>query len=234
MAKVRNGMTPREVVEILGPPLDFADETDPSLGGGVVRAGYRPRGLWWLYADWPKPGVEITLFFTNGQLASHNERRWHPPADEVVWDDWAHEVMVDHVTRMEDEFPDQRLAEQPGWYELTTQEVLDFVIATRADVIAPGHIGRSARGFDDVDVIVSKFEVTDPATIRTYLPHGYLRTLSKLIDGFGITPRKRDLAHWLLGHAPDGGIVAHLAYVPADDDVTTLVPSELLAPGERV
>jgi hypothetical protein len=229
MAKLWNGMTPREVVSLLGPPLDFTDDSDPRLGG----ARQPPRRLWWLYADWPKPGVEITVAFTYGKLTSYAERPWYPPEDEVVWDDWAHGVMVDHIATMEAEFADERLVDQPGWFDLTTQDVLDFVLAARADPIGPGRIGHSARRFEDVDVIVSKFEITDPARIRTYLPNGYLPTLATLLTGFGITPRERDLAHWVLGHDPDGGTVAHLGYIPADDDVTTLVPAELLAPGEQ-
>jgi hypothetical protein len=192
-----------------------------------------PDSVGWLYLDVPETGVETTVSFVNGRVTVARERPYDASARQVVRHDWAQELMLNHVARLEREFPDPGLTARPAWKRLTSQEVLEFALTARAYPAGPGRIGRCARRFGDLDVIVSLFEVTAPDQIRALVPNGYIAELMALVDGFGITPGKLDLAHWIIGRASTDDTVAHLAFLPSARDITALMPWDLLSPDEQ-
>jgi hypothetical protein len=235
---IEQGMSPREVVDLIGPPLDFMEPAD-LLGGAefaVMTSGAAAQfkqKVHWLYIDIPNRGLETTVTFTNGAVSFARTQVYDASQREVVHHDWTYRLMINHLERMDRDWPDKRLIARPAWQRLATDEVLEFVETASAYPHAAGSIGRSAWRFGDLDVIVSLFEETDPDAIRAVMPDGYIPALSALVDGFGITPGKIDLAHWILGCASDTDTVAHLAFIPATRDLTFMVPWDLLSPAER-
>lgn len=232
------GMTPREVVDLFGPPPGFIDEA--RLFGRTPVIGRAPsqRRLFWIYFDVPEPGTDLHVAFTNGRLTTFDaypaDRTGHGEAiNGRAINGWAERVVAKQLVKVEREFPGQPTV-RPAWRRLAGTEVMDFVLTARGATPADdGRLGSAARRFGDLDVIVSVVDVAEPGLIQAYLPGGYFAELAHLVDGHGITPRKLDLAHWIIGNAPDGPRAAHLAYLPAERGVMGVMPWDLLSPEER-
>jgi hypothetical protein len=212
------GGTPfQDVTELLGPPDRFA-------GSARVSAS-------WRYDDVPEPGTHLEISFTDGVVTGSHSGLDHGRAAPPEHG-WARELVPAHVAHVESVHPDQRLLDRPGWARLTDPEMLAFV----GSVDGPppdGTLSWSARRVGELDVIVGMVAVTGAAEIRERLAHGYFVELASLIDGFGITPGRRDLAHWVFGATSPEDTVAHLAYLPTAKEITALAPTDLLTPADR-
>lgn len=231
--RIAPGMTPREVVDLIGPPLSFMD--DAGLFGQTPVYGKAPsrRSLWWLYVDVPEPGTGLNVAFAGGRLTDVGEFPIDQPGRGENVNGWAEQVVAWQLVKVEREFPGQPTV-RPAWRRLAGTEVMDFVLTTQgARPGDDGRLGSNARRFDDLDVIVSVVDVAAPELVQTYLPGGYFAELAHLVEGHGITPRKLDLAHWILGNPPDGPRTAHLAYLPAERGAMGVMPWDLLSPAER-
>jgi hypothetical protein len=148
--------------------------------------------------------------------------------------EWARDLIVDHVGRAG--AIDQRLRTLPAWKQLTSSEVLDFVLNTpHAYPPLPGRIGGATRQFGELTMVVSMFKATAPREIRQMLPGGYMSQFFWLIGEFGIRLGESDVAHLLLCHddANDAQSV-HLSYLPAKtQDMGALLAVDLLSRKER-
>jgi hypothetical protein len=248
MTQVKPGMSKHDVVDLLGPPLDYLSLGD-LLGshryGGTVRSTgpgddvrVVPKDqlrladtVNWLYLDVP-PGRETTLTLKDGVVVSAQERPYDGSDRELPEHGWAQARMEGHFAKVEGDPTFAEIVQVPGWQRLRSTEVREFVQNTYA-TSKPDQIGRAARRFGELDVVVSYCELTALADLRpTYFANGYLPVLSRLIEDFGIRPRQYDLAHWILGSTRDSGTIAHLAYVPSAD-VMMLMPWDLLSDAER-
>lgn len=242
---VAPGMTPYEVTERLGPPLDVMDlagliggsafaisRGGPRTGvGGPARPSELPAKLFWLYLDVPVPGLETDIVFDQGRLSSAKVRGHGLPPQDGVEHPWAHELITEHVARVESDRHDG-LTSRAGWHALTGAEATDFVLNHPKQPSDPGPIQANARRFGELDVLVSLFDTTAADEIRGRMPEGYLTTLDTLLSARGIRLGDTDIAHWILGREGER-TVAHLTYVAADRSLPALMPWDLLSEAER-
>ncbi|WP_049580572.1 hypothetical protein [Streptomyces sp. SBT349] len=246
-------MTEGQVIDLLGPPHDRLT-TEEFLGGartgpvpGPARSAPPAAPVRWYYRDLPSRGMATVITFRRGVVARVTSR----PAERAATDagagppdragkgarhEWARELITRHIARVEADRPD--FAALPAWRRLTGADVLDFVLNADAHPRHPGQLGCRRRRFGSLTVLVSLFDIAAPDRIRDLLPGGYLPHLDHLLHrsgaGAGIgAGAGQDTAHWLLGRAPDGATVAHLAYLPASRGAGALVPWDLLSEAER-
>lgn len=235
MVDIERGMTPQQVVDALGPPLDFLDMA--ALVGSSRSAGPVGRASdaqlrnrrWWLYRDVPRAGVEINISFRNGRVVEAREHPYDLAAYTVFRHDWARAPVLREIARVAGGPAGGRLSGRPGWRRLGSAPVMEFVLTAYAYPTEPDEVGRAARRFGELDVIVSLFETTAAERMRATMPGGYVAELRSLADRFGLLPRRLDLAHWVIGRGPGGGAVAHLAFLPADGEVAPHYPGALVA-----
>ncbi|MGC4944266.1 hypothetical protein [Kribbella sp. DT2] len=257
MTEVKLGMSKHEVTELLGPPLDYM-----SLGGllgttpysGTLYGGtVRPTGLFgrfrkpkvvpndqvrltggkvtWLYRDVP-PGMETLVTLTNGVVTDAFDRPYDPSTRTQPDHEWSRELLPIALTKVEADPTFAQTVRLPGWQRQRSDEVSEFVAGASARS-EDNELGRSASRFGELDVIVSYCEDLPITDVRPrYFPHGYLPVLTGLVDGFGIPPRRRDLAHWVLCRSTEGETMAHLVYLPATEQ-TIVLPWDLMSPEEQ-
>ncbi|MER0244975.1 hypothetical protein AAHZ94_23875 [Streptomyces sp. HSW2009] len=238
MVGIESGMTPQQVVAVLGPPLDFLDmlalvgpASPAGQPGAAADSRLRDR-CWWLYRDVPRPGVEVNVNFRGGRVVEARVRPYDRSAYSVFRHDWARVPMLDEIAAVERALPDGRLTGRPGWRVLADGPALEFALSSYAYPAEPDDVGRAARRFGPVDVVVSLFDVAEPERIRAVMRDGYVAELHALADKLGLLPRRLDLAHWVIGRSPDGGATAHLSFLPVDATIAPHYPSALLGPGE--
>jgi hypothetical protein len=233
MTQVTPGMSKYEVVDVLGPPLDFLT-TEDLIGNTPYSGSMGLRdSVSWLYLDVP-PGRETRVTLEDGVVTSARELPYDASEFRRPGHEWARPLMADHHARTEADPTFAGLVRLPGWRRLRTADVLEFVEITHAAPPRPHQLGRAARRFGEVDVLVSFCELTAADQLRsTYFPDGYLPVLSDLVTSFAIRPRQCDLAHWIFGRTSDSDTVAHLAYVPAADGVMSMMPWDLLSAAEQ-
>lgn len=246
-------MSKYEVVDILGPPLDYMTMADligdsASYGGTVRPTGllsrFRkpkvvpkeqvrlPAEVYWLYHDVP-PGRETNVVLKNGVVTLAEDKPYDESNRHLPEHEWTRELMANHLARVEADPTFAELPRLPGWQRLRSAEVRDFAENTYAAAQPPDQLGRAARRFGELDMIVSYCELTSPGQLRaTYFRDGYLPVLGRLIDDFGIRPGRYDLAHWIFGRTSDSDTIGHLAYVPAGGAIR-LMPWDLLSAGEQ-
>ncbi|MDX6247483.1 MAG: hypothetical protein QOF10_843 [Kribbellaceae bacterium] len=231
MTQVTPGMSKYEVVDVLGPPLDFLT-TEDFLGNTPHSGSFRD-SVSWLYLDVP-PGRETQVTLEGGVVTSARDLPYDASDVGRPGHEWARPLMADHLARTESDPVFAGLVRLPGWRRLGSPEVLDFVEITHAAPPGPYQIGRAARRFGELDVLLSFCELTSADQLRTtYLNRGYVPVLSDLVASFGIRPRQYDLAHWIFGRTSDSDTVAHLAYVPAAAGVMIMMPWDLLSAAEQ-
>jgi hypothetical protein len=232
MTQVTPGMSKYEVVDVLGPPLDFLSTEDLIGNTPYSGSGFRD-SVSWLYLDVP-PGRETRVTLDDDVVTSAREQPYDPSEFRRPGHEWARPLMADHLAKTESDPTFAGLVRLPGWQRLRSADVLKFVEITHAAPPRPSQLGRAARRFGEVDVLVSFCELTSADQLRAaYFPEGYLAVLSDLVSSFGIRPRQLDLAHWIFGRTSDSDTVVHLAYVPAADGVMIMMPWELLSAAEQ-
>jgi hypothetical protein len=238
-------MTPYEVTDQLGPPLDVMDMAELvgdssfaiSRSGSQTRIGGKaqrsdlPDTLFWLYLGVPEPGQETDIVFEHGRLSSVKVRPHAAPARDGVEHEWARRFITDHVARMERNHPDL-VDGRTAWRTMTGAEVVAFLLDNPKRPSAPGQIQATARRFGDLDVLVSLFDTTDPNAIRSRMPGGYVTCLDSLLRARGIRVGGTDVAHWMLCRAGNQAAV-QLAYLPADRSVGAILPADLGSDDER-
>ncbi|WP_242910089.1 hypothetical protein [Actinomadura terrae] len=221
MEGIEPGMTPHEVVDMVGPPLNAMDEA--GLVGNSWSVGTLTGALWWLYEDVPRPGITTQIAFTQGVVEL--VKTWEAPMGQASEPrEWVRGLVGGHVARMEQDYPE--LARYPGWRELTGPQVRDFLVNVPASLDEGLAIYALARRFGHLDVLVSTFATVDTARIRERLPDGYVQRLIELVALFGIRPWTTDVAHWILCRENEK-IAVHLAFVPVVQGVPCLLPGDL-------
>jgi len=143
----------------------------------------------------------------------------------------ASKLIVDHVERVVKDRPD--LMTSVAFRELTSTDTLDFIVNADAWPSPDGHITFRAKRLNQVIVLVSLVGTIDPSRIRNLMPAGYLPELDRLLHESGLRPGELDAAHVVLGLDADGRTAVHLAYLPAQRDITFLTPWDLLSDQER-
>ena len=251
---IERGMTPEQVAELIGPPLDRIDMAGV-IGGSqfaIVTTSERGWKRWfrrrkpqdptsamlstffWYYPDWPDKGTETMVNFAGGMVSSVQQRPSDPLDQAAVQHEWARDLITRQVARVATNHPDDRLVARPGWQRLTSPEVLDFVLNVNAFPARGERVPGRARRFGDLDLLVTMLPVIDSHRIRQLMPDGYLPVLDTLLRSFGLRPGRNDIAHWILCRDEnDGGTVAHLCYVPSTREVTALMPWNLLSAEEQ-
>jgi hypothetical protein len=235
MTAIRPGMTAHEVVDVLGPPRSTL--TDEEFFRGRRFSGPRPHAskVYWLYLGMP-PGRETNIVLDNDIVVSATER----PYDAGDWgsagNTWAVPAMAKQRSHVERQPTFAELVRLPGWHRLGEPDVIQFVVDSFATGETPTDLGRTARRFGELDVLLSIGPHLHPQEVRpAYFPDGYLPVLSRFVHDFGIRPGQYDLAHWILGHDParKPSWSAQLTYVPANRNIITMYPWDLLSPEEQ-
>lgn len=238
-----HGMTPHEVVDLIGPPFDRMGLGD-LLGGGTVTVGTAKaaqvaggrarRSEWWEYKDLPKRGRTTYVEFRRGRVGEvrveRDKRRWFGRRTPSV--EWARRVMREHLDRV-DSVP---LTARAGWHLLRDADTIEFAAGVDEYPNSGSQVPCRARRFvggDGVklDVLVTILPFTDTERIRGALTKrsgSYRALLADLVEDFAIRPNDSDVAHWVLGRDGDD-TVAHLAYVPGEAEVTGLLPVDLMS-----
>jgi hypothetical protein len=233
-------MTPYEVTDQLGPPLDelvgdssfaISRSAPQTRIGGKAQLSDLPDTLFWLYLDVPEPGQETDIVFGQGRLTSVKARPHPTPARDGVEHEWARRFITDQVARMERNHP-ELIEGRTAWRTMTGTEVAAFLLDNPKQPSAPGQVQANARRFGDLDVLVSLFDTTDPNAIRSRMPGGYVACLDSLLRARGIRVGGTDVAHWMLCRAGNQAAV-QLAYLPADRSIGAILPADLRADAER-
>ncbi|WP_062992065.1 hypothetical protein [Nocardia anaemiae] len=152
-------------------------------------------------------------FAMYGHSSMYRDLAVSPGASELT--PWVRELIPRHMARVEHQLPE--LARRPGWQKLASEPALSFVASAR---------DATARHFDDVQIVVSRFDESDPKRIRQLMPGGYLEWVDNVFHRTGVQLGQFDVAHWLVCEDAEQYIV-HLAYLPADRGGSALVPSDL-------
>jgi hypothetical protein len=194
----------------------------------------RSEPISWYYPGFPE-GRSTLITFRHGAVDRVSSQSYEgttgtgSPAHE-----WAHGLITTHIGRVG--ASDPRLTTNPAWHQLTSTEVLEFVLdATYGYPRVPGRIGGTAQRFGELTVVVSMFEATDPQEIRRMLPGGYMSQFFWLLDEFCIQFGESDVAHYVLCHdEAHRDKRVHLSYLPAQTEgMGAVLPVDLLSDEER-
>ncbi|PAZ17575.1 hypothetical protein CLM62_02335 [Streptomyces sp. SA15] len=190
-----------------------------------------PDTEWWYYKHVPEQGMDTSIAFEGGMVIDVQTRTLEPPGPASARHGWARELIIRHLDRV--------VKDQPGlmtgvaYREMTSPPVLDFVLNADAYPSPDGQITCRTQQFGQVGVLVTLLDLVEPARIRELMPGGYMPQLDRLLRASAIRLGEVDVAHWILCRDHDGRSVVHLAYVPASQGITALMPWDLLSAEEQ-